>query len=167
MAVQINIVEWIQSIANVASSAQRKISYLLVVGLAASAYLAWELYTPAGALWWNIIKCGLVLLPGLIWVFVWSVLNQLKEAPELVANLVQQEDGVFNNLASLNLKQPDGLRSVFSSLREFRKEEGFGIVFETISGVALLANPFFAVFALATALGLLSLIVIVPFVLIF
>jgi len=159
------LTELLQRVSELAASAQRKIGYLIVVGLAASAYLAWRLFDAESAVWWNAIKCGAVMLPALLWCFVWTVLNQLQEAPELVAKLSDPQDGVLTNLDSLSLKKPEGLRSLFSTLRRFRQEEGFEVVFETISGITLLANPVFAATAFVCVALLMLFIIVAPLVL--
>ena len=160
------VVELVQRIADIAGATQKSVSYLVMVGVLASGYLAWELYTPGGMWWWNVIKCSLIMLPALLWIFVWVVLNQLQDAPNLVAELVQQEDDVLNNPHSHGFSQPNGLRSLFGTLREFRKEDGLSIMFDTIGGVTLLANPLFALLAFVAAAILLMLKAIALFILI-
>lgn len=162
-----DITKLLERVSTIAAGAQRKITYLVVVGLAASAYLAWQLFNPESAVWWNAIKCGLVMLPVLVWCFIWYVLSGLQEAPQLVSKIAQQEDGVLSNLQNLSLKQPDGLRGLFSTFRTFRQEQGFSVVLDTIGGVTLLANPVFAAFAFLCAALILLLIIIAPVVLIF
>ncbi len=157
----------INKIGEIANGVQRKISYFVAFGLVASSALAWNLFSQESAVWWNALKCGVVLLPALIWVIVWFVLDQLREAPNLVAELRQDENGVLANLTDFSLKEPEGLRGVFSTIKEFRKEEGFEVVFDTISGVALIANPLFAILALLSMVVLGMLILITPFVLLF
>lgn len=166
MPLQQEIIELVQRVADIAGATQRSVSYLVFAGLLASAGLAWELYTPGGLLWWNIVKCGLILLPAIVWLFVWLVLNQLQEAPNLVAELAQQEEGMLNNLHNLSFSQPNGLKGVFTTLREFRKEDGLSIIFDTIGGISLLANPLFALMAFISAALLVLLIIAAPLILI-
>lgn len=157
----------INKIGEIANGVQRKISYFVALSLVASSALAWHFFSLESAVWWNALKCGVVLLPALIWVIVWFVLDQLREAPNLVAELRQDENGVLANLTDFSLKEPEGLRGVFSTIKEFRKEEGFEVIFDTISGVALIANPLFAILAFVSMVVLGMLILITPFVLLF
>ena len=157
----------VNKIGEIANGLQRKLSYFVVLGLVASLALAWKAFTPESVFWWNALKCGVLLLPSLVWVIVWFVLDQLREAPNLVAELSHDENGVLANLGDFSLKEPEGLRGVFSTIKEFRKEEGFEVVFDTISGVALIANPLFAILAFLSMAVLMVLILITPFVLLF
>lgn len=161
------VIALVNRIGEIASKLLAKITWFVVAGLIASVGLAWELYSSDSALWWNIIKCGFVALPALIWAFVWFVLSQLRDAPELVANLAQDEDGVFSNLDEFSIKEPNGLRGVFSTLSAFSKEDGLSVIFDTIGGITLIANPVFAIIAFVAMAILFLLILIAPFVLLF
>lgn len=167
MDIQLQVRQLLEQVADVADSTQKTVRYLVVTGVLATVFLAWKLYTPGGLLWWNLLKCGLLALPSLIWLFVWGVLSQLKQAPELVTELVSQEDGLFQNLSALSMAKKQGLSSLFSTLRAFKQEEGLEVVFDTIGGVTILANPLFAILALLSAFALVGLILLVPFVLMF
>ena len=157
----------VDRIAAIARGTERKISYLVAGGFAASLYLAWELYSVDSALWWNAIKCGLVLLPALIWVFVWFVLRQLGDAPEAVSRMATAEDGLVANVKMLTEERPKGLRGVFRTLRVIQQEEAFSVVFDTIGGITLLANPIFALVAFIAAAILLLLFIIAVLLIVF
>lgn len=157
----------VERVADIAGSVKRKLSYFVIVGLAATVYLAWLVYSPDSSLGWNVFKWGVLAIPALVWAFVWSVLAQLQEAPALVSQLVEDDDGVFSNLESLSLSEPKGLSGVFSTLREFRQEDGLSTVFETLSGIGFLANPLFAIFAFAALAILFTFILIALAILIF
>jgi len=152
-------------IADIANSLQTKLAYLLGIGVIASAALAWNFFSSESALWWNVVKCGLVVFPVVVWILIWFVLNQLRDAPSLITELANDDEGVFANLGDFSVKEPDGLRGIFSTIKEFRKEDGFDVIFDTISGIALIANPLFAILAFLSMVLLLILIVITPFVL--
>jgi len=137
----------VDKIGDIANGLQSKLRCFVVVGLAASLALAWKVFSFDSTVWWNLLKCGAVLLPSLIWVLVWFVLNQLRDAPTLVSELAADENGVLANLNEFSLKEPNGLRGVFSTVRAFRKEDGLEVIFDAVSGVALIANPLFAVLA--------------------
>ncbi len=156
-----DIVDFFERIANIAQSAQRKVSYLLVAGLLATAYLGFELVSAASPLWWNILKVILVATPVLIWCFVWSVLGGLTQAPVAVANLASGQSELIHELKSIN--EPRSLRGLFSAVRAFRREEGFGVLFDAVSGIGMIASPLFAIMAFV-ALPLLLLLVLVSVV---
>lgn len=154
-------------IAKIAASLQSKLTWFLRLGGLATLILVWEVYSHDAPIWWNVMKCGFVSLPALVWGFVWLVLNQLREAPALVSELAADDDGVFANLDELSLRQANGLRGLFNTLAAFRREDGFEVVFETISGVSLIANPLFAIVAIV-AMGVLALLIfIAPLLLLF
>ena len=159
------VVSLVSRIGEIAEGALAKITWFVVVGVLASGGIAWKLYSPDSALWWNLIKCSFVLLPALIWALVWFVLSQLRAAPELVAELAEDDDGLFSNLDKFSLQEPNGLRGVASTLKEFRKEDGLSVIFDTIGGITLIANPLFAMLALLAMVVLFLLILIAPFVL--
>ena len=162
-----SVLSVIDRMADIAGGVKRKLSYFVLVGVAASAFLGWSVYSQESALWWNVVKCGALALPALIWVFVWFVLAQLQQAPTLVAALIEDDDGLFCNLQNLSLSEPNGLSGVFGTIREFRQEDGPSVVFETLSGVSLLANPLFAIFAFANWAILFALIIVALLILIF
>jgi len=165
MEVQSEIVDFLESLAAVAKGVQLKITWLLVAGLLAGAGLAWQVYSVDSALWWNITKCTLILLPALVWSFIWFVVGQLREAPNLAVSLASQDDGLLANIQNSNFNQKVGVRSLFSSLRAFRREEGLEVVVDTIGSVTLLANPFFVLLAFVMMVLMILLIIISPLVL--
>ena len=167
MSVVDSVLSVVDRVADIAGGVKRKLSYFVFIGVAASAFLGWSVYSQESALWWNLAKCGALALPALVWIFVWSVLAQLQEAPVLVASLIEDDDGLFSNVQNLSLSEPNGLSGVFSTIREFRQEDGLSVVFETLSGVSLLANPLFAIFAFVNWAILFTLIIIALLLLIF
>jgi hypothetical protein len=157
----------VNKVGDIANSMQAKIRYFVFIGLIASSALAWKVFSIESAPWWNLLKCTVVLLPVLIWVTIWYVLSQLREAPELVVELMSDEGGDLANLNSFSLKEPDGLRGLVTTIRDFQSEDGLEVVFDTISGVTLMANPFFVLLAFLSMAVLSVLIMIAPFVLLF
>jgi len=133
--------EFLTAVADFAAGFQRRLAWFLGIAAMASAYLAWLLYSPESLWWWNLIKCGLVLTPTLVWLFIWQVLGEMREAP--------------------------GLRGLFSTLRAFREEDGLEVVLDTLGGVTLLANPVFAIFAFIMSVLLWIFILLAPFLLLF
>lgn len=167
MPIQTKVVELLEHLANVASCVQRKLSWLVAVGLVCSAVLAWLAFDMDSATGWNVAKCGLIMLPSLVWGLVWSILGQLKEAPELASALASRDDSLFQNIQASGLKEAVNVRSIFSALRAFRQEEGLAVVVDTIGNVSLLANPFFAIFAFLMMAFMIVFIVISPIILLF
>lgn len=167
MPIQAEITEAFSRLAELAASLQRKLSWLLLVGMLASTYLAWAAYSQHSYLWWNIAKCLTILMPALIWLIVWAILGQLREAPELAASLASEEDGLLANLHTVSLSDKRGMRGLFGTLRAFRQQEGLSIVLDTVGSVGMLANPLFAILAFIMLVILFIFILIAPILLLF
>lgn len=167
MAIQSEIVEFLERLANVATGVQRKLSWLIGLGLVSSAGLAWQAYSSDSAMWWNVLKCGLIMLPSLVWALVWNILGQLKEAPQLAGTLASRDNSLFQNIQKSSFSDAVSVRSIFSTLRAFRREEGLEVVIDTIGNVTLLANPFFAIFAFIMMTIMIIFIIVSPMILIF
>lgn len=163
MEIRAELVEFLERIAAAANSLQRKLSWLLGTGLACSGILAWQAFSPESTLWWNIVKCGFLMLPALLWLFVWSMLGQLREAPALASTLADREDSIFNNIKESGLSEAVSVRSIFSTLKAFRQEEGLSVVLDTIGNVSLLANPLFVIIALIMMVIMFFFILMTPF----
>jgi hypothetical protein len=164
MPTQTKVVEFLERLANVASSVQRKLSWLVWIGLVCSAVLAWLAVDMDSATGWNVVKCGLIMLPSLVWGLVWSILGQLKEAPEIAGALASRDDSLFQNI------QVSGFNdavSIFSTLRAFRQEDGLAVVVDTIGNVTLLTNPVFAIVAFIMMTVMIIFSVISPIILLF
>lgn len=167
MAIQSEVVEFLQRLANVASGVQAKLSWLIGFGLVSSGVLAWQAYALDSPVWWNLVKCGLIMLPSLVWALIWSILGQLKEAPELASTLTSRDDSLLQNIQKSGFSDAVSVRSMFSALRAFRQEEGLAVVLDTIGNVTLLANPLFAIFAFIMMTIMVIFIVISPIILLF
>lgn len=166
------VVSVAERVGSIADGIQAKLRWFVLIAGMASSLLAIMAFNIDGSWWWNAIKVGLLLLPSLIWLLILLVLNQLKQAPELVSELVNDDNGVFENMDSFSLKEPDGLRGLFSTVKAFRQEDGFDTVFDTIGGIGLIVNPFFALLAFISIVILFLFILflfilIAPFVLLF
>jgi len=152
------IVSLFEGIASISRRLKKKLIYLIVVGALASFFLAWNLYSQESSLAWNLLKCGSLVLPALVWVFIWSILGQLQEAPALAKSLLADKQGILSTTQSLSLREPRGLLSLVGTLRAFRREAGLSAVLETLGSVGMLANPLFAIIALI-ALGMLFILI--------
>ena len=156
-----------ERIGRIADGIQAKLRWFVLIACLASAVLAVSVFSVDSSWWWNCLKIGVLSLPVMIWLLVLVVLNQLKAAPELVSELINDDNGVFENMNNFSLKEPDGLRGLLSTVKAFRQEDGFDTVFDTISGVGLIVNPFFVFLAFVAILVLFLFILIAPFVLLF
>ena len=99
-----------------------------------------------------------VCVPLSAWDFQWcSLYNRFQPNQDVISY-----QGVFSSTQSLSLREPNGLSGLFSTVRAFRKEGGLGIVFDTIGGLGVLANPIFAIVSLISlgALFLLSFVAV-------
>lgn len=159
--------EILVSSANVADKMKSKVAIFALIGLLASGFVAWLLYSPDSNLVWNIIKCGVVLLPALVTCFIWQTLANIVEAPDQFSNLIRDDEGIVSNLKSLSVNKPNSFRGLVSTIRSIRNEESLGEIMNAVSGVIILANPLFLFFAFISITILLLLIIIAPFIFIF
>jgi hypothetical protein len=166
MEIQQEITEFFERLAEIAEAIQKKLSWMLGIAGLASLFLAWSAYSADSQLWWNILKCGLILLPAVIWAFIWAVLGQLSEAPAMAADL-SSDDGLVANLKDAALGDKSGVRRVFGTLQVLRKQESVDVVLETIGSVTLLGNPLFAALAFVMAAVLFMLTITAFIVLLF
>jgi hypothetical protein len=157
----------VNKIGEVANAIEVKIRYFVMLGIVASSALSWTVFSVESAVWWNVLKVSMISMPALIWLLIWYVLGQLREAPELLAQLMHDEGGDLANINSFSVKEPDGLRGLLSAVREFQREDGLEIVFDTISGVTLISNPFFVLLGFLSMAALSILILIAPLLLLF
>lgn len=162
-----DIADFLRKLAVFAAAVQRRLGWFLLLGLLASTVVAWWLFTVESAWWWNAIKCGLALLPILLWGFIWMLLNQLQEAPELAATLASRQDFSMINLRARLSDQKPGLWALFSTIREMRDSEVYESISDAVGSIVLLANPLFMIIAFAMLVILFLLVLVVPLALIF
>lgn len=156
----------LEGIGSFASSLYRKISIFLVIALFFLTPLAFDLYSSESYWWWNLLVLGFVFLPFLVWLFIWMVIGQLRDAPQHGFSLIQDIDKVSTDLKDTELNQINGFRGVLRTINQFRKHEGLETLFDTVSGIGLLCNPVFLVFSLLLLLLLLLLMLVTPLILI-
>ena len=136
-------IDVVKRMAAIAGSTQNGLSYVLGVGGLATLYLMWVFYSAQSELWINITKCVLLVWPVLVLGFTWAVLGQLSEVPESVAKLNQDTRTAYAGMKEVKLREPKGLRGLFSVLNSFRREDSYSVIFDTVGGISLLLNPFF------------------------
>ena len=157
--------EFFSRLADFAETTQRRLGWFLLIAAGFSLALAVKLYSAESALWWNLIKCGLVLVPTLIWALIWSLLTQIREAPEVVTELATQHNLSFSDLRARVADDKPGLISLFGTIREIRNNEAYESVSEAIGSVTVLANPLFMIIAFAALAILFILTLVSPFLL--
>ena len=148
---QQQVIAVVKRIALIAGKCQAVLSYVLVVGLLATSYLVWCSYSSESELWWNIVKGALLSLPVLILGFAWTILGGLSEMPDAVGKLNQDTRTAFSGMKEVKVREPKGLRGMFSVLNNFRKEDSLAPVLDTVGGITLMLNPFF-IFVIFVAL---------------
>lgn len=163
MAIQQEVIEIVEKMASITETIQSKISWLVMLGVLASAYLAWLLYSSDSANWWNGVKLFIVLLPALIWAFIWYVLGQIKQAP--VALEAFKESAETLSFSQQDVQKQTGLRGLFRLIRYLHQHQGVEVVTEIIGSVTLLANPLFAIFAGIMLVFLIVFILVAPLLL--
>lgn len=143
---QRQLITVVKRIASIAGATQHALSYFLGVGGVATLYLIWQAYSPESGLWWNGLKCVLLVWPALLLVFVWIVLGDLSDVPESVAKLNQDTRTAYSGMKDVKIREPKGLRGMFRVLNTFRREGSLSVIFDTVGGVSLLLNPLFLFF---------------------
>ena len=162
MNAQHPIIEFLEQLADIAASARRKLAWFVGVSLVATLVVVWQVYSGDSVWWWNFIKCGTVLLPILVLGFIWSVVGELQEVPELASSLVNL-DQTGQSASAVTKKK--GVLGIYSMLRTFRQQEGLEVVFDTLGNVTLMSNPFFALLTLVMTLILVMFVCIAPLLL--
>ena len=163
------IKEPLQSAAEVADKVKRVVFYFALIGLIASVLIAAQLFSFESSWFWNLIKCGIVLMPVLVISFIWFILNNFSQAPELVSALIEQDAAVssIDSKDSKDIEKPKGLKGLIGMAKKLRDEDGLGVITDTVSGITILANPLFLLIAFICILLVLLLIVISPLILLF
>jgi len=80
-----------------------------------------------------------------------TILGGLSEMPEAVGKLNQDTRTAFSGMKEVKVREPKGLRGMFSVLNNFRKEDSLAPVLDTVGGITLMLNPFF-IFVIFVAL---------------
>ncbi len=153
------IVSIFQGISSIADRVRTRIQYVLIVALMAGLYIAFRAYDGESIWWWNTIKCIVPLLPVIVWLFVWSALRQIGQAPEVARELISERGDILRSFSKLNIEQVNSVRGAYTTLKSFREHEGLEEVMETISGIGLLINPIFALLSVLAFFCLFGLIV--------
>lgn len=155
----------LESIGSLAGSIHKKMSVFLLIALIMLAALAFDLYSSQAYLWWNLLLIGFVFLPFLVWLFIWSVIGQLREAPEHAAALLHNKESFLSNFRETDAAKPKGFKGLLSTVNKIRKHEGLGSVFDAVSGIGILCNPVFLLLSLVFFLMLLALMAVTPVIL--
>jgi hypothetical protein len=160
--------DWVQQVADVATKLEFMVTAVLLMGVCSVAAIGFKLYTPEGLLWWNIIKISVFALPLLIWFVFWTVIRQLADAPQEMAEIATGKDNAigstFAQMREVSFKEPKGVFSLLTSVRQLRKTNGLEMVFDTVSGIALLANPIFALAVVLSLLASIGLMLLAPII---
>ena len=162
MSVLDQIQSLFEKIGYVAEGMRRKLGYFLLLGLAASIYTASVVYSAESFLWWNVIKCLIVMLPSLVLLCIWIILGQVRQAPEVASNLLDDRDEILQGFTELEVSNVTSLTGAYGALKTLRQQEGLEDVMEAISGVGILINPLFALLAVLSFIGLLTLLIWAP-----
>ncbi len=156
-----------EQVADIAQSIQKKLAWFLLLAVVCVAVLAFKLISAEHSVWWNVFVGLTIGLPLLVWVFIWYVLGQLCDAPDLAADLMKDQDGALANLGEISVSQPNGLRGLAATVQQFRQHDGLETVFDAIKGIGLLISPVFLVLSIVFLFGLIGLILLTPIVLLF
>ena len=136
----------------------------------ASLYLAGLLFALESSIWWNTVKVIAVLIPAILWAFLWFMLAQLQSLPEHVKSLSVSNDTDPNNLLSglqQTAKESRGIFRVIRLLWQVKSHEGMAAVIESVGGLGLLLNPLFLIVMGVTGIILLLFILLAILLLVF
>ncbi len=167
MDIKQEIAEFLDRLATFAAAVQKTLAWFLTLTGFASLLMAWQAYSPDASIAWNLLLCGLVLLPLLVWLLIWSLLSQLREAPEMVSDLAEDNGLSIASLRAHAANKKPGLISLFSTIRELRNNDAFETVTDAVGSITLLANPLFMIVAFIMLVLLFLLLIIAPFVVLF
>lgn len=160
--------EWVDDVAQVAQKLESFVGWVLLLGVVCLISIGIKFYSPDAQSWWTFVSVGVLALPVLVWFIFWRIIKQLVDAPGEMADLAKDENSPLGSamlgLRSGSYKKPKGIFSLLGSVRELRKTDGFDAVFDTVSGIALLANPLFALATIFSLLGSLGLLIITPII---
>jgi len=170
MKIEHDLIAITEKISLACGATKNKITYFVVASVVASLYLAWLIFAPQGALWWNASKVIIVLLPVTLWLFFWFMLSQLQALPEHVKSLsLSNQTDPQNLLGNLQqtAKSNSGVLRIVKLLWQLRAHEGVAGLMETVGGLGLLFNPVFLILIIVTGLALLAFIVLASLLIIF
>ena len=164
---QERVVKLVKGVAKVAGATQTGLGYFLIAGACATLYCLFLSYSSESATWWNIVKGILIVWPVLLLGFLWTVLGDLRDAPESVGKLNKDTKAAFTGLKEVKVQEPKGLRGMFRVLNQFRREGSLGDVFDTVGSITLIVNPLFLFLAFISFVVLLLLTFVMLLVVIF
>ncbi len=162
------LVVWCGQVAKLAAKLEAVVTVILVLGLCAVASIGIKLYAPDSPLWWNLLKLALPAIPLLIWFVFWLIIKQLADAPQALAQLSTSANSPIassiNQLRQGSFKQPRGLFSLLSSMRQVRNTPGLEDLVDALGGIALLANPWFALLVVLALLASIGTMLLAPII---
>jgi len=161
------ILEPLKGAANVANKMKRIVFCFCAVSLLAGIIFITKLLSLDLGVTWNLVVSSVAILPVMVLLFIWMTLNNFSRAPQVVLMLIEQEEDAQISVTSLNVKKPQGIRSLITMAKKIREEDGLNIVADTIGGIAIFTNPIFWLLASVCVMLLVLLIVTAPFFLIF
>ena len=84
---QIALERTVKIVKTIAGGTQKGLSYFLIVGIVSTLYCLYLSYSSEVSHWWNAVKGIIIVAPVVLLGFVWTVLGQLREAPDNLAKL--------------------------------------------------------------------------------
>lgn len=162
---QIALERTVKIVKTIAGGTQKGLSYFLIVGIVSTLYCLYLSYSSEVSHWWNAVKGIIIVAPVVLLGFVWTVLGQLREAPDNLAKLNQGTRNAYSGIKELK-NEPKGLRGLFRVLNQFRREGNLFEVFDTVGSIGLMVNPLFLflVFLAAVILFLLNFVALLIFI---
>lgn len=164
------VVQAFNLVGSIAGGLKKSIFYVLISGVGAISYLSWQWIDFSTSFTWIILKLLPFLAPLALWGLLYFVISELAELPSLVKIAKTDGENAIQSIKNRN-EAPEKPKGFFGKLKSlFRVLRGAGnlsAIVGAVQGVALIANPIFALLIFISGLVLSLLIFIALLVLIF
>jgi len=159
-------------VGSIAGGLKNSILTVFIGGVSAASFLAWQWIDFSTSYYWIILKTLPLLIPLVLWGFLYMVIAELAELPNLAKTAKQ--DGTDAIQSIKNKKQrtatapPSGFFGKLKKLfRILRGAGNLAAIIGAVQGVVLIANPLFGLLLFISGLVLMLLIFTALLVLIF
>ena len=157
-------------VGSIAGGLKNSILTVFIGGISAASFLAWQWIDFSTSYYWIILKTLPLLIPLILWGFLYMVIAELAELPNLAK--IAKQDGNDAIQSIKNKKQHTEKTSGFfgkikSLFRILRGAGNLAAIVGAVQGVVLIANPFSALLFFISGLVLILFVFIALLVLIF
>ncbi len=139
------ILDIASSISHLASSIERKVFYVLLIGIFSTITIAWQWLDFSHLSPWSAIKASILLLPIILWFTFWQVVQQLTTLPEALEDIKETSSDSIQLFNSFSPNSPSSPKNIFSRvfrlIKTLRDPEIIQSVLACVKGLTLLMNP--------------------------